>query len=63
MSGSSTRLRTNRELIPSLQIDGSANIAAELKKALHRMIVDLKVTSYQTVPCLISEFGAWESGH
>ena len=44
----------DRELIPWFQSDGSAVIAAEMKNALHRMIVDLKVISYQTAPCLIT---------
>ncbi len=44
----------DRELLPWFQSDGSAEIAAWLKKALHRMIPDLKAVSYQTVPCLIT---------
>jgi len=44
----------DRALIPWFQSDGSAAIAAQLKKALHRMIAELKVTSYRTVPCLIT---------
>lgn len=44
----------DRELIPWFQSDGSAVIAAKLKNALHRMIADLKVISYQTAPCLIT---------
>ena len=44
----------DRELLPWFQSDGSARIAAWLKKALHRMIPDLKTVSYQTVPCLIT---------
>ncbi len=45
----------DRELIPWFQSDGSAAIAAKMKKALHRMVRDLKVISYQTVPCLITK--------
>ncbi|MCY3979833.1 MAG: hypothetical protein OXG23_17170, partial [Chloroflexi bacterium] len=44
----------DRELIPWFQSDGSAVIAAEMKKALHRMVPNLKVSAYQTVPCLIT---------
>jgi len=44
----------DRALIPWFQSDGSAAIAAQLKKALHQMITELKVTSYRTVPCLIT---------
>ena len=45
----------DRELIPWFQSDGSAVIAARMKKALHQMVSDLKVISYQTVPCLITK--------
>ena len=45
----------DRELIPWFQGDGSAVIAAEMKNALHRMVADLNVISYQTVPCLITK--------
>ena len=45
----------DRELIPWFQSDGSAIIAAKMKEALHRMVPDLTVTSYQTVPCLITK--------
>ena len=45
----------DRELIPWFQGDGSAVIVAKLKEALHRMVADLKVISYQTVPCLITK--------
>lgn len=44
----------DRELIPWFQSDGSALIAAELKRALHRLVTDLKALSYRTVPCLIT---------
>lgn len=44
----------DRELLPWFQSDGSALTAADLKSALHRMIPDLKVLSYETVPCLIT---------
>ncbi len=44
----------DRELIPWFQSDGSAVIAAKMKKALHRMVPNLKVSAYQTVPCLIT---------
>ncbi len=44
----------DRELIPWFQSDGSAVIAAKMKNALHRMVTDLKVISYQTAPCLIT---------
>lgn len=44
----------DRELLPWFQSEGSALTAADLKSALHRMIPDLKVKSYQTVPCLIT---------
>lgn len=46
--------KDDRELIPWFQSDGSAAIAAAMKVALHRMIPDLKVISYQTAPCLIT---------
>ena len=45
----------DRELIPWFRSDGSAAIAAKMKKALHRMVRDLKVISYRTVPCLITK--------
>lgn len=45
----------DRALIPWFQSDGSAIIAAKMKEALHRMVPDLKVISYQTVPCLITK--------
>ena len=45
----------DRQLIPWFQSDGSADIAAWLKRALHRMIPDLKALSYRTVPCLITK--------
>lgn len=45
----------DRELIPWFQSDGSLIIAANMKEALHRMVPDLKVISYQTVPCLITK--------
>lgn len=44
----------DRELALWFQSDGSALTAADLKAALHRMIPDLQVLSYQTVPCLIT---------
>jgi len=44
----------DRELVPWFQSEGSALIAAKLKEALHRLVVDLKAVSYQTVPCLIT---------
>lgn len=44
----------DRELLPWFQSDGNALTAADLKAALHRMIPDLRVASYQTVPCLIT---------
>ncbi len=44
----------DRELAPWFQSDGNPVTAADLKAALHRMIPDLKVLSYQTVPCLIT---------
>ena len=44
----------DRELVPWFQSDGSALTAADLKAALHRMIPDLQVLSYHTVPCLIT---------
>ena len=44
----------DRELMPWFQSDGNPITAADLKAALHRMIPDLQVHSYQTVPCLIT---------
>lgn len=44
----------DRELAPWFQGDGNPVTAADLKAALHRMIPNLKVLSYHTVPCLIT---------
>ncbi len=44
----------DRELLPWFQSAGNPLTAADLKTALHRMIPDLRVLSYQTVPCLIT---------
>ena len=44
----------DRELLPWFQSEGDALTAADLKVALHRMLPDLQVLSYRTVPCLIT---------
>ncbi len=44
----------DRELSPWFQSDGSRDIADQLKRALHPMLPGLKVESYSTVPCLIT---------
>ncbi|MCE2471103.1 MAG: FAD-dependent oxidoreductase [Anaerolineae bacterium] len=47
-------MENDRELAPWFKSDGNPLTAADLKAALHRMIPNLKVLSYQTVPCLIT---------
>ncbi len=44
----------DRELLPWFQSDGNALTATDLKAALQRMIPNLQVLAYQTVPCLIT---------
>lgn len=44
----------DRELLPWFQSDGDSVTGADMKAALHRMIPDLQVLSYRTVPCLIT---------
>ena len=45
---------SDSELLDWFHSDGREDIAEAMKDALHRMIPDLQVVSYHTVPCLIT---------
>ena len=45
---------SDSELLDWFHTDGRAEIADAMKEALHRMLPNLKVVSYHSIPCLIT---------